>query len=203
MAKPKARAPSAPETFNGTTSYDYSEVVGSTSPEAVPQSIPELVKLIETLHAAEEEVARLSEELSRQKKHVQYLAETVLPEALDACHLASFVTPSGLSVSVKDDIQLSLSAERKSAAYAWLEANGEGGLLKTELVIPFAADSEEEAEELTELLEDKGYDFQKVQDVHAQTLKAWVRGKLADGANLPLELFGVRQYRKVTIKETK
>lgn len=123
-----------------------------------------------------------------------------LPEAMKEAGVDEIKLENGAKVSVKPDISFSISEERKPAAYGWLEANNYGGIIKTEVRSPFAKGELDKAKELVVELSQKGISASLDRDVHYQTMKAFIKERLSEGVDLPLETFGVTQFDKATVK---
>jgi len=50
------------------------------------------------------------------------------------------------------------------------------------------------------LAEQSGFNAQQKTEVHPQTLKAWVREQVEDGASFPMDLFGAYIGHRATIR---
>ena len=144
---------------------------GYSNDEWIPKKEPD------TLDRLSEEAQKLGdirkniqyhEEMTKAlKKDEKELVETTIPSLMALRGIASFSTED-LSIDLEEQVFAKIPASKKEAAFAWLRDHNEAGLIKEELVT----------------------------SVHPQTLKAWVRGKLKEEAELPHDLFGV-YIRKV------
>jgi hypothetical protein len=144
-------------------------------------------------------VDQIEEELSTVKEFVRRLEEEDIPLAMQELGVDELKLVTGEKVSIKHDVYASLTSESKPAAYNWLEANGFGGLIKTNVSVEFGKGQIEGAESLAEDLQSRGLPVSLGRDVHAQTLKAFLREQLANGSNVPLELFNARPISKAKI----
>jgi hypothetical protein len=133
------------------------------------------------------------------KEFVRRLEEEDIPLAMQELGVDELKLVTGEKVSIKHDVYASLTSESKPAAYNWLEANGFGGLIKTNVSVEFGKGQIEGAESLAEDLQSRGLPVSLGRDVHAQTLKAFLREQLANGSNVPLELFNARPISKAKI----
>jgi hypothetical protein len=110
---------------------------------------------------------------------------------------------NGLKVQVEELVSCAITAEKRAEAHEWLRQHGFGGLIKILVEVPFAKGEEERAAALYAELADKDYPVEAEETVHPQTLKAFVREQLGEGAPLPLELFGIHPYSRAKISAAK
>lgn len=159
-------------------------------------SLEDLTRLAERQASLEDSVVHLEQALKVAKQELSLVAETAIPEAMEELQLVIFSTNTGLTVEVENVLQAGLSKDRKQEALAWLRANGHAALIKRELTV--MARDDEQGQELAELLAE--YDVSDMPSVHPQTLKKFVRERLAEGEDIPQDLFGVFFQRKAKVK---
>lgn len=160
----------------------------------------ELSMLAHALVHAERDVEQQEQRLKESKEHARVLREETLPAAMQEIGLSKVVLDSGETIDVKQDVYLSVPADRREEAYGWLDEHGFGGMIKTEVKALFGKGEAEEAAALAERMQEQGLDVLLKRDVHAQTLKAWAREQLAAGAELPMDLFGARPVWTAKVK---
>lgn len=151
-------------------------------------------------------VAELEDELKKAKADLFKISTVDLPEAMKEAGLEKFTSTDGLEISVTPDVQCGIPAARREEAYEWLAENGFGGIIKSDVDVIFGRDEREKAEKLVEQLRKKGLEVTFNQSVHAQTLKSFVKERMADTESeieFPLDLFGVFPFDKATVKPTK
>lgn len=156
--------------------------------------------LAQALIEAEQQVEFAEMRLRGAKEKVRQLKEETIPCAMQELGLEKFTLTTGENVTIKNDVYASIPADQKPTAYAWLLNNGFGGLIKTEVTVSFGRGEKETAEKLAHELANKGLTTVISDDVHAQTLKAFLREQLANGSSIPLELFGARAVSVATVK---
>jgi len=178
---------------------DYSEFASAPAGEA---SLASIVAMVEEAHAAELAVAEAEEALRVKKEALRDVVERRLPEALDAIGMDR-LSARGLTVTVEDALQVSQPpVAQRPAAYRWLEEHGEGGMVKREVRVTFAAGEQDDAEKLeSELDADFPGRVRKAEEVNTSTLKAYLRRALEAGERVPLELFGARAFRVARIRQ--
>lgn len=185
-----------------TDSPDYSSF-----PTAAPApgTLAYLTQLVEEAREWEIRVAEREEQLRVAQDELRRIVEGKIPEAMAEAGMETFKTASGLTVSVKDDLQVKQPpVAQRGAAFQWLEDNGQGGLLKRGVEIAFGA-GETEAERAHALADRLGVDFpgsvRENLEVNSSSLKAFLSRALAAGESPPLELFGARKVRTAKIKQ--
>ena len=190
-------------------SHDYSEyaqAVTDTSAEA-DSALAQLQRLADQQADQARVVADLEAQLTRAKEALRVTSENLLPEALDRVGIAEFKTSSGLVVSLKEQVRCGITEERAPKAYEWLREHGRGAIIKRRIALDFGTGEEERVTKLVQLLEQHEFaDFDDKQSVNPQTLGAFVRNALAEGLDIPLDLFGVFRQRVAVLgvdKESK
>jgi hypothetical protein len=153
---------------------------------------------IERWIEAQQERLKLATDALRRVREVE------LPEALDEAGVSKFTLSDGSTVSVSPYYSASIPADRKAEAFQWLDRNGFGDLIKTEVVTRFGRGEIDQARELSRNLKDQGYEAENKDSVHAQTLKAFIREQIeSGGVAVPLDLFGAYVGRQTVIKKGK
>lgn len=161
-------------------------------------SLQEVVALAEACVAADFAVKELEIKLKNAKERARRLAEEDLPMAMEEQGLIAVQLSNGGSVKIERRCEAGISSANSAEAFEWLRSKGFGGLIKTAIKIDFGMDEDEEAQKFYEKYAAK-YGGELKEFVHPQTLKAWVREQLANGASIPVDLFGVREYRVAKI----
>lgn len=169
-------------------------------------NLGEVGRLAAALLEAQREVEDAEARLKVLKERERKLAEEDLPGAMEECGLQSVRLPDGSKIDVKQEVYVAMTAMQKPIAYQWLDDNGYGGLIKHELKCSFGRGEEEEEKlnSVVNAMQALGLEPEAKADVHAQTLKAWLKEQLQDAekaARVPLDLFGARpvQVAKVTL----
>lgn len=151
----------------------------------------------------EGQVEDLEEALKEKKKELNRIRLEDLPEAMDAIHMTSFKLEDGTKVEVRNATSASIKEENRESAHDWLRSEGHGSLIKTTVTVFFPREEHELVPEFVSYV--KGWNRATIEpevkeSVHAQTLGAWARRQIEDGASLPDELLGVFRGRKTTVK---
>lgn len=165
--------------------------------ETVAGRITLLVRLMQQ-HLTEQEAHETSAKDA--KKLADAIAREDLPELLREAEVKELKLEDGTKVKLTENAIVSIIAAKKPEAHAWLEAGGFGGLIKTQVTVAFdAADREEAVKLATELQEKFPGAVEVSADIHASTLKAFVKEQLEEGKTFPEDLFSVFPYSEAKI----
>lgn len=165
--------------------------------------IKAITELAEIMASHEGEVERLKDELAEEKECVRRVAEEDLPEAMAEAGISELKLSNGRPLKLEDDCKAAITAKTHEQAMAWLQANGHGGLIKTEVVARFERGAHEEATELSDEIAQKHDEVEMKETVNAATLKAFVKEQMRDGQPIPFDIFNVHPYQKATLGKVK
>lgn len=141
--------------------------------------------------------------LNRAKERLKQISEVDIPTLMDSIGMAQFTLRTGVVISVEEVIRASIPKAQSLAAFAWLRANNSEALIKREVSVSFGKGENDAAEKLLTELSSQGLPVENNESVHASTLSAWVREKLKNGIEIPIELFGVFRQRVSKVKMPK
>jgi hypothetical protein len=160
----------------------------------------QLDTLVMQLEQAEQDVTVAEAALKQAQERHRDICERQIPELMDEMGLVEFKNRNGLHVKIERKIRASIPAALRPAAYAWLENNGFGGMLKRTVSVAFNREEQDAARLLVGELEGKFAGVKEDCKVEPSTLSAFVREQLEQGSELPLELFGVFEQRIAKVK---
>lgn len=155
-------------------------------------SLDSMAALARALVDADAAVEQAEVNLKDAKERARVLREETIPSAMQELGLEEIKLDTGQKLTVKQDVYASIPSDKKEEAYNWLDVNGFGGLIKVEVKTDYPKGEAQAALQLFQELQDRGLNAQYGQNVHAQTLKAFLREQIAAGSNVPLDLFGAR-----------
>ena len=144
--------------------------------------------------------------LSEKQDRLDKILRGYIPDIMTELGLEDFKLTDGSKIVVKDDIKCGISEERKPVAFEWLRANEYDGIIKTNVSVSFGKGEAELAEQARDALIEAGFrDAAIVDSVHHSTLKSFVKERLEAGTNIPLDTFGVFEFKvaKITPPSTK
>jgi uncharacterized small protein (DUF1192 family) len=162
-----------------------------------------VASLARRIRDTEDEIAKAETFLKQRKETLLQLTDQDLPAILEEMGLKSFTLDDGSKVEVKPLYGASIPAARKQEAFDWLRENGYDDLIKNNVICSFGRGEDEKAAEFAEAARERGLSPEQKQDVHAQTLKAWVRERVEGGDSFPMDLFGAFVGQRATIKKGK
>ncbi len=157
--------------------------------------IKRAVEMAKALLSARAAVEQKEMELSLSKEAVRKIEQEDLPELMQELELEEFKMEDGSRVSVMKDITCGISEANKRQAHGWLVSNEFGGIIKTEVKVPFEAGKLDEAGEFAA---ENGGELKEF--VHPMTLKSFLKERLEAGTALPTEAFGIRAFNRVKIE---
>jgi hypothetical protein len=174
--------------------YEYDTV------EASPDALRELSRLGDELDDTQKRISDLMRKLKKAQEAETNLREVVIPEAMGNLGMRHFETTKGAEVEIEDVITAKIAKNAQSKAFAWLEKNGHGGMIRRKVITEFTQKQEKEAKKLEGKLRGTYPVVAVERAVHAGTLKKWVKGMIKDGEAFPRKLFGVftKQVAKIT-----
>lgn len=150
----------------------------------------------------EDEVATIEEQLKLKKQELRAVAEKDLPEALLNEGVEQIKLENGRVISIKTSYHASIPEARKGEAFGWLRANGYDGIIKRDVIAKFGKGEDDLAGALFNYLRKKlpNVEVTDKETVHASTLKAFVKERIEEGENIPMEAFGVFVVTEAKIK---
>lgn len=178
-------------------------------------SVNELTAAAQMLVDAEKKTSEADQALKQAKEKERVLREETLPGMMQELGVKKMALEDGSEITVAQEVYASVPADRKETAWAWLEANNFGGLIKTEVQVAFGKGELEEARKLLDDLATIGITNGTIsRDVHPQTLKAFLKEQLASPKTeldeeelaagmslLNMEMFGARPVMTAKVKQ--
>ena len=189
-----------------TNVFDMAEEDADSKVDASDQGKAGIARLAARQSRHSDEISALEATLKEKKKELQRVEEQDLPEAMDAIGMSEFKLTDGTTISIKTFYNASIPGERKEEAFAWLDDNGHGGIIKTVVSVSFGRGDLEIARSFLEFargFNEASIDPELAQGVHWQTLRSFVKEQIEGGSALPLDLFGVYVGRKAHLKASK
>lgn len=148
----------------------------------------------------EHEVATLEDKLDKVKKRLRTVRERDLPDLMAEIGLKQVVLHDGSKVDIDESMFASISRKNKPAAIEWLIQNDHASLVKTNVVMTYDKGQHEAAEQFASFLESNGFNEYKLdENVNTSSVKAAIKEMLAQGIDVPLELFGVHFVKQSKI----
>lgn len=163
----------------------------------------EVAKLANALQRADGEIEELEKKLKEKKKHATHLREEALPGAMEEIGLKQITLENGDQIKIVENVYAAIPKAQEQRAFSWLEDHGFGSLIKSEVTASFGKGEAEQANQAIQFLKEQGYTFKTKEQVHPQTLRAFLKEQLEKGSNIPLDLFGARPVNQAKIIRSK
>ena len=165
---------------------------------AAPDQVALLGRLVDELAAAEALVEQRQQELAEAQEQARKLREHDIPELMNGMGAKGLQTASGLSVKLREEVRASLPKDpaRRAEAFEWLRQNNHEGLIKHEISVKFVRGQGELSDQIYDLISKHAHDqgvpiaLVRKDDIHHQTLCAFLREQLKQGTGVPLTKFG-------------
>lgn len=181
------------------------DLEGDAAAPAESDALVRIAELARLMVEQQSEVAKAEETLGLAKRNLLRTETEDLPDLMQELGLDEVKLSDGSKVAVLRDAHCGLSEERRPAGLAWLEAHDFGGMIKTALSVRFERGEDglaaEMAQKVAELVD---RDVELARNVHAATLKAFIKEQLALGPASPLdsaakELFAVMPFSRAKL----
>lgn len=182
--------------------FDYSDYQDDPQEKLGDNSLARLQGLAQEQVDCEARVAALEQQLEEAKTALNDVKLKRLPDLMDELEMTEFKTAGGVVISMAEEIRASIPKGREPEAHKWLEDNDNGGLIKRQVTIDFAKSEEAWAKKFMAdcAKRKKPLNLAMKKTVHASTLKAFVKGQLEEGVDIPQDVFGVFRQRFAKVK---
>lgn len=167
---------------------------------ASPEQLARIGNLAAYQRSLEDQVDNQEKTLKELKSRLRQVREVDIPDALAEAGLESITTTDGHKIEVETKLFASVAKKNLPQVCAWLADHGHGSLIKPKLEVAFSNGEQESMAIWAESLEGQGLRVSTVESVNTTSLKAMIRELSAEGADLPLDLFGAHWVRQSTIK---
>jgi hypothetical protein len=117
--------------------------------------------------------------------------------------LSGLTLKDGSKVTVVPTIGAHIKVDQKDEAHQWLRDHNFGDIIKNTVSCQFGRGEDHQAAVFLEYLNGQGMVANQKTEVHAGTLKAWVRERVENGDSFPMELFGAYVGQQAKIERKK
>jgi|TARA_R100000149_G_C5879913_1_gene144645 hypothetical protein len=177
---------------------------GSSSLETLDQeSLGSVAGLAKAIKTKEELIESLEQTLKEEKKALIKMTDEDLPTMLMELGMQSLTLDDGSDVTVKQTYGASIRVDDRPAAYEWLRDNGYDDIIKNQVLCVFGRGEDDMASAFQALASQQGYAAEQKTEIHPQTLRAFVKERVENGDDFPMELFGAWVGQRAVIKRNK
>jgi len=159
-----------------------------------------VARLAEEQVKLEKDIGRYEKHVGDLKKRLKTVSEVDLPTALEEIGLSSITLTNGATVSIEQKMFASISKKNKPAAVQWMIDNGQEALVKTGVAVLLDKGEHEKLVRLRDLLDHSEFtEYSLDTSVHTGAVKAMINEMVAQGIDVPLELFGAHYVKKSVV----
>ena len=164
----------------------------------------------------ENEINRIDELLKQKKQDLTKLAEQDLPELMQELNVRDFTLSNGSKVEVNDIVSGSVPSVsaidrakgddkvtleiRQQQCFEWLRDNKAGDLIKSNVEVQFGRNEDDECNAFTQELRERQLYYKRAIGVHPSSLNSFIKERLSEGKDIPLDLFRVYTGRAANIR---
>jgi len=173
--------------------------------------LEEVRDLARAAREAQQQVLELTQRLERAEREHSRLVSRDIPERMDELGIRQIgVAPKGnmpgFVVRVKTSYHANIAAdwdpERRKAALDWLDENGHGALIKTQVSVDFPREMREDALRVKKFLSLEGLEPVMREAVAPPTLKSWFKEMMtSDQPVPPMDKLGAYVKRVAVIED--
>lgn len=186
--------------------YDYADY--KDAEPAVPEDVlGRLSKLAGEQLRAEAAVEHAGSELKAATERLRHIRENQIPQLMEQVGMEEFTTQDGVAINISEIIRGSIPKPNEAEAFAWLEKIDQERLIKRTFTIDFGKEEDGWANKFERDLAQrkKPLNVKRKKAVNPNTLQAFVRERLAEGLEVPMDVLGVfrQRFSKVKVKTRK
>ena len=182
---------------------DFEEKM-ATSVEKLDQGdLTTVAGMARAIRDKEAEVNELEQKLKNEKRALMKLTDEDLPTMLAEIGLTSMKLDDGSEVSIKPQYGASILVDNRPAAYEWLRVNGYDDIIKNTVACTFGRGEDDKASAFKSFAEKEGFFAEQNTGIHHTTLRAFVKERIENGDDFPMELFGAYVGQRAIIKRSK
>ena len=182
---------------------DFEEKM-ATSVEKLDQGdLTTVAGMARAIRDKEAEVNELEQKLKNEKRALMKLTDEDLPTMLAEIGLTSMKLDDGSEVSIKPQYGANILVDNRPAAYEWLRENGYDDIIKNTVACTFGRGEDDQASAFKAFAEKEGFFAEQNTGIHHTTLRAFVKERVENGDDFPMELFGAYVGQRAIIKRSK
>ena len=182
---------------------DFEEKM-ATSVEKLDQGdLTTVAGMARAIRDKEAEVNELEQKLKNEKRALMKLTDEDLPTMLAEIGLTSMKLDDGSEVSIKPQYGANILVDNRPAAYEWLRENGYDDIIKNTVACTFGRGEDDQASAFKSFAEKEGFFAEQNTGIHHTTLRAFVKERIENGDDFPMELFGAYVGQRAIIKRSK
>ena len=182
---------------------DFEDTLATSVEKLDQQDLTSVAALARKIRDKEELVKALDEKLKAEKKLLLKFTDEDMPAMLAEIGISSLSLDDGSKVEVKQTYGASILVDNRPRAYEWLRDNGYDDIIKNTVACQFGRGEDDLANAFAAFAQQQGYVPEQKTEVHPQTLRAFVKERVEEGDEFPMELFGAWVGQRAVIKKGK
>ena len=182
---------------------DFEETLATSVEKLDQQGLTSVAALARQIRDKEERISSLEKELKDEKKSLLKLTDEDMPAMLAEIGISSFSLDDGSQVEVKQTYGASILVDNRPKAYEWLRDHGYDDIIKNTVLCQFGRGEDDLASSFAAFAQQQGYVPEQKTEIHPQTLRAFVKERVEEGDDFPMELFGAWVGQRAVIKKGK
>lgn len=155
------------------------------------EALRRVAVLAERQVSLEKQCEDLKKELEEKSSLLTQVRTRDLPDLMQELGLSGFKLRDGSEIKIKFEYAAHIKNELRDRAHAWLRENNFGDIIKNNLTISLGKGEDEKASQIEQLCHEIDASYERKEQVHPMTLKAFVTEQLNSNTALPVDLFGV------------
>lgn len=167
------------------------------------QGLDSVAGLARAIRDKEDLIEELEQQLKAEKKALLKLTDEDMPSLLAETGISSLRLEDGSELQVKQTYGASILVQNRPQAFEWLRQHGYDDIIKNNIICQFGRGEDDKAMAFAEIAEANGYAPEHRTEVHPQTLRAFVKERVENGDEFPMELFGAWVGQRAIIKKGK
>jgi hypothetical protein len=182
---------------------DFEEKLASSVEKLDQSDLTTVAGMARAIRDQEESVAQLEQKLKEEKRALLKMTDEDLPTMLAEIGLTSMKLDDGSEISVKPTYGANILVDNRPAAYDWLREKGYDDIIKNTVACTFGRGEDDKASAFKAFAEKEGYFAEQDTGIHHSTLRAFVKERVENGDDFPMELFGAYVGQRAIIKRSK
>ena len=148
-------------------------------------------------------VKELDEKLKEEKKKLLKMTDEDLPALMTEANSMEFTLLDGSKVTIKPQYGASIKVDNRPAAYEWLREHGHDDIIKNTVSCQFGRGEDDLASSFKAFAEKEGYVPSQTEKIEPMSLRAFVKERVENGDEFPMELFGAYVGQRAVITKAK
>ena len=148
-------------------------------------------------------VKELEEKLKEEKRKLLKMTDEDLPALMTEANSMEFTLLDGSKVTIKPQYGASIKVDNRPAAYEWLREHGHDDIIKNTISCQFGRGEDDLASSFKAFAEKEGYVPTQTEKIEPMSLRGFVKERVENGDEFPMELFGAYVGQRAVITKAK